>query len=1264
MSFIKHQNIILLFKYLSQFYVFVLIVVLSIVLLISSIGQRSDWVLSWMDPSLSQHISWKKLKFSWTGSSPIIVLENVQVHEDQQVPLSVHMRQFLLEINILDSLLNQQWKFKRVLGVNGHLIWGGQLQDKALNISRLFSQIIVQHAHIQWLNMFNQIHFVHLKVTVPKLGHLWIKQFKVNRLSKAGLIWHLVGTQSLGPSSAQFQATGGIELKQGGRGQLSHLTLHVMQQHGQFTLGQHQLKTDRTQLQLAAQRSQDHIHLDGHVVTQSLQLRSGRSMENYGNHTVYFRGNLVQNGSIDMQFVSRHRNPRIQMQWQRKILGPSNVFQDHFKLNHIEIQNLYVWAKKFPELIEATQLNHMWQQWKPGAHLTHFEMLLNHADQQTHWQWLSGQFNQGHVTHPKGSLSKLSGRFVLNHQRGELQLDPSSIVLIQPLSGRKQQRWITTQPTKVIWLHTPQHDEIRARMKQLCIQETQCMSLALDWHQDRVHPRQDWLNLDLEGHHLDWQYIRTWLPTQAFSAELHAWLSSAVLQGRIDEGLLQLRWPFSDLKNDVKFKFSARVSDVNLKYQKHWPFLRHGKGNILLTDQHLALVNASGYLMDQQLPVKISAHIDDFNKQALLHLVMKASEPIAHWEPWLYQTPLRTVFGRLLKQLKPQGSSILKLVLDVDLGALADTWPYRAQVDLKHIHFLKALPTRLHDLQGRLIFTDQGIYSKDLTAQLDQKLMKLFVQTEGVKQHKKVHLSASAQVSLIDYLRDFCTQDCIFKGFSDWRLTAQHVWHDWHIPWAVQLSSDLRGTQIHLKNWIEKSAQLPMKINIFGQLSEANQDWSFKIPTVGVGRIRVPKRGPLSGQISLGQMTQFPSDTVTQGWSLRAFLPQWPALWTQWIQRYAHTTASNAQIIKFKGGFDQVKWGHSFIHKLKVQGEYAPSKVKVNVTSPRLNVVVSRHVKSSQPEWNIHIQHWQPKLTDFKPSSQVQPLWFQQADVQIDQLQLPKLTLNNITLNLKQTQQHSWLLDRIRLNDSIGTAQATARLRLAPHLKLTTTGQIVFNNFGQLLKQQGVSSHLEHTHGTLDFNVQAMPKGSSGLWACSDGLFSFHLNEGRWIVDDLELEKKLSLGRLVTALSLSSLQRRLSLNFDDWLESGFHFDTLSGRLHLSHQKLSTHDLSIQGPSADLHYIGDLILNSGQYNGILSVQPKLTSSLPILTALAVSPPAGALMWVADRLFLSQLPKIERFKITGFWYAPSIQRITRPHQASIEDRSGVLNESSDG
>ena len=363
----------------------------------------------------------------------------------------------------------------------------------------------------------------------------------------------------------------------------------------------------------------------------------------------------------------------------------------------------------------------------------------------------------------------------------------------------------------------------------------------------------------------------------------------------------------------MKFKFSARVSDVNLKYQKHWPFLSHGKGNILLTDQNLSLMNTDGYLLGQQLPVKLSAHIDDF-KQPLLHLVMKASEPIAHWEPWLYQTPLHTVLGRLFKQLKPQGSSILNLVLDVDLEALADTWPYRLQLDLKHIHFLKALPKRLKDLQGQLVLTDQGIYSKGLTAQLDQKLMKLFVQTKGVKQHKKVHLSASTQVSLMGYLRDFCTQDCILKGFSDWRLTEEHVWHDWHIPWAVQLSSNLRGTQIHLKNWIEKSAQLPMKINISGQLSEANQDWLFKIPTVGVGRIRVPKRGLVSGQISLGQVTQFPLDTVIHGWSLRAFLPQWPALWTHWIQRYAHKTGSDAQMIKFKGGFDQVKWGHSSIN--------------------------------------------------------------------------------------------------------------------------------------------------------------------------------------------------------------------------------------------------------------------------------------------------------------------------------------------------------------
>lgn len=1264
MSFIKRQNVILLFQYLSQLYVLMLVIVLSVMLLISGIGQRSDWVLSWMDPSLSQHVSWKKLKFHWAGSSPIIVLENVQVHEDQYVPLSIHMRQFLLEINILDTLLSQQWKFKRVLGMGGNLTWGGHFQDKMLDISSLFSQVIVQHAHIQWLSMFDQMRFVRLKATLPKLGHFWVNEFKLNRLRKAELAWDLVGRQSLGSSSAQFQARGAFAIKQGGRGQLSHLALNIMQQHGQFIVGQHQLKTDAAQLQLLAQRNQDHIHLDGHVVTRALQVRSRGSVDNYGHHTVYFRGSLLEDGSIDMQFVSRHRNPKVQMHWVRKILGPSNVFQDHFKLNHVEMQSLYAWVKRFPKLIEATRLDHIWRQWKPQAHLVHFEMLLNHTAQQMHWQWLSGRFNQGHITHSKGSLSNLSGTFLLKHQRGELQLDTSSMILIRPLSGQKKQRWIATQPIKVIWLHTPQHDELRARMKQICIHDAQCISLALDRHQDRAHPHQDGFNLDLEGHHLDWHHIRTWLPVQAFSPELRAWLSSAVLQGHIDEGLLQLRWPLSDLKDDVKFKFSARVSDVELQYLKNWPFLKHGKGHMLLTDQHLDLVNASGCLMDQQLPVKFVARISDFNKQASLHFVMRASDPIERWEPWLSKTPLRTVLGRLFNQLKPQGSGALNLVLDLDLDSLSDRWPYRAQLDLKGIRFLKAWPKRLRDLQGQLILTDQGVYSKNLSAQLDHKPMKLSVQTKGLKRHKKVYLIASAQVSLMDYLRDFCAQDCIFKGFSDWRLSAQHIWDDWHLPWAVQLSSNLIGTQIHLKDWIEKSSQVPMKINVLGQLSEDNQDWLFKMPAVGIAHISLPKQGRLSGQISLGKAARLTSNAGIQGWSLHAFLPQWPAAWTRWIQRYAHKKSSDAQMIQFQGGFDQVKWGHVCIDNVKVQGEYAPAKVKVNVTSPRLNALVSQHLESSQPEWNIHVQHWQPKLADFKPTSQAQGFAFQQANLQIDALQLPKLTLHNITLNLKQIQRHLWLLDKIRINDSLGRAQATAQLRLAPHPEFSTTGQIVFNDFGQLLKQQGVSSHLEHTHGTLDFNVKAMPTGSSSLWACSDGLFSLHLNQGRWIIDDLELEKKLSLGRLLTALSVSSLQRRLSLNFDDWLESGFHFDTLSGHLHLSQQRLSTDDLSIQGPSAGLHYIGDLILKSGQYDGILSVQPKLTSSLPILTALAVSPPAGALMWLADHFFLSQLPKIERFNIKGFWYAPRIQRITGPSQASIENRSGVFNESSDG
>ena len=147
-----------------------------------------------------------------------------------------------------------------------------------------------------------------------------------------------------------------------------------------------------------------------------------------------------------------------------------------------------------------------------------------------------------------------------------------------------------------------------------------------------------------------------------------------------------------------------------------------------------------------------------------------------------------------------------------------------------------------------------------------------------------------------------------------------------------------------------------------------------------------------------------------------------------------------------------------------------------------------------------------------------------------------------------------------------------------------------------------------------------------------------------------------SAGRLFGLLSVTALPRRLALDFSDLFSKGFAFDRIEGDFSIQNGQAYTNNLYMTAPAADISVSGRTGLVSKDYDQIATVTPKLSSSLPVASALfgPVGVGVGAVIFLAGELFESIPKKINKmlsyqYSITGSWKEPTIEKIKKEKQS---------------
>jgi uncharacterized protein YhdP len=168
-----------------------------------------------------------------------------------------------------------------------------------------------------------------------------------------------------------------------------------------------------------------------------------------------------------------------------------------------------------------------------------------------------------------------------------------------------------------------------------------------------------------------------------------------------------------------------------------------------------------------------------------------------------------------------------------------------------------------------------------------------------------------------------------------------------------------------------------------------------------------------------------------------------------------------------------------------------------------------------------------------------------------------------------------------------------------------------------------------------------------------EGELSFNVGSGRLLDIDAGASAK-----LFGLLNLRSLPQILSLDLGGVFEKGLEFSRIAGDITLDGGNAYTNSVTLNSRPATITIAGRTGLLDEDYDQIVTVQPKLSDSLPVAGAAfgGVGAGVGAALWLAEKLLNTRLvDEAASFKytVTGPWSDPQVVR-TRQAETESEDR----------
>lgn len=788
-----------------------------------------------------------------------------------------------------------------------------------------------------------------------------------------------------------------------------------------------------------------------------------------------------------------------------------------------------------------------------------------------------------------------------------------------------------------------------------------------------AHPLADLL-VDLPQ--ADGTRLQELLPRKLLPTRGETWMRELIEAGTVRNGRALLRGPLDALpfraaEGVVRLDFD--VDDATLRYSRRWPEARQVSGHVRLDGAQVAMTVARGRVLGASLGTSTIEVPNLYTRQRVVHISGTAHGPAHSATDIVMASPLRNGKAARLAELDIGGD--IDVTLDMNLALYPDGPREvlgQARFDGNRIDARKQRIV-LDDVTGTVSFTRGDWYGEGLTAVFDGTPVGLVLNggLDDPNYDSEFRMTGTSPAPmLVKYLERYAPpvfhwlehnqSVAAFSGELPWKavLTIPVARTDGPpLPQQLMLESSLRGLDIDLPWPFGKIAgeRKPLRIEVAlanGVAATTRVDFGDTLDaeiaaTRGDdGKARVERVEVLLGTLA-------PEFTGTPGFTVKGYVQQLPlGQWITFLGRSARAAAT-APAGELPLSFDvQVSHldllGRAF-DDVRLAGQRDTANWQVDIASAATTGTARIPRDSSRGTLQLELDRLvlarrAPGDDPARPGS-LDPRRFPALAIDIGAFTYGDIALGRAALTTRR-RADGLTLESLQCH--------------AEDFDLSARGDWLVDDAGQHSKFD-IDVHAGKLAGLLSrfgYNVANIEGGRTEIgidarWdgtpadfklASLNGHFDLHVTDGRFL--DIDPGG----GRLFGLLSLQTLPRRLSLDFDDIFGKGFAFDSIDGMFMIENGNAYTNSLFMDGPAARIDVSGRTGLDAKDYDQRVVVTPALSNTLPVAGALfgPIGAGAGAVYYLGQKLFKSIPEQIDKFlsreyAVTGSWDNPSVERI---------------------
>jgi uncharacterized protein (TIGR02099 family) len=765
--------------------------------------------------------------------------------------------------------------------------------------------------------------------------------------------------------------------------------------------------------------------------------------------------------------------------------------------------------------------------------------------------------------------------------------------------------------------------------------------------------------------------VYRYLPHVAHEAT-RDWLHRALTKGEVTDARLKLagdlaHFPFADGKGG-QFIVTAKARGVTLDFADHWPPIEAIDGELRFEGATMTIDAARGRVFETQIG-RTRAAIADV-RAVPPHLVVEGSAtgPLPDYLRFIAESPVDAITGHITEGAEGNGTGQLTLNLDLALGK-RDGHKIGGEFAFANTQLKVPGVPRLSQLNGKFGFENGDMRARELTAEVAGGPAKFAIATAD----GRIRLTGGGTANLASLRREYASPLAArLTGVTDWIVVADVRGE----RTTFVLESALKGAVVDLPVPLGKAAGDPVPIRLEMREDSAHPDEDTVDAAYGRALYVTAHRKQQGSDMRVDRALVALGNAATHTEPLRA---ERPGIWVRgdlpvlnvddWLSLRERENAAAGPNAgdddgPLLGGVDidvgtLEVFGRRF-NEFKVVARRSRDDWKLDLRGQDLagtaawsapggaapsGRIVARLSRFAMPgAGDLPAWSGAEKASDAKAAQGTIEHW-PELDIAADSFVSKGRDLGQLEL-VAQPRGGEWRIEKLVLSNDAGRIDASGAWRNVGRQQQTKLdASFDTKDAGAFLGRMGYPDAIKGAPTTIRGQLAWSGSPTEFDYPTLTGTLRLDAGPGRFTKIDP------GIGKLLGVLSLQSLPRRMTFDFQDVFSEGFAFDQITGDVRITNGVMSADDLRLVGPAAKVDIAGDADLAKETQRLTVHVQPSLSSSVSAGAALLffANPLVGAAVGAGSLLAQSALKDpIEQifsyqYTVTGGWSDPVVTRV---------------------